>query len=224
MPRNVRIEDRMGETCLTRRNRGGHDPGSVRRARRSRFPGRSAQRRLRERVRAALRAAALRARVPRLAALPRAWRARAFGDAALRPSRFRVLRMACALLEDPARFRPERPRAESRTALRRVSAEVVPGLGAPSFTPERRALERPMAIACFVERAPCFPSRMWWISSRTNSPACVEGALPSSRSCFARSSVSCSGIGPSSFIQGGCPLKRRSTLARFWASRAFCSP
>lgn len=184
----------------------------------------SAQRRLRERVRAALPAAALRARAPRLAALERAWRARAFGDAALRPSRFNAFRVALPLFDAAVRFRPERPRAESRTALRRVSAEVLPGLGAASFTPERRALERPMAMACFVERAPCFPSRMWWISSRMNSPACVEGALPSSRSCVARSSVSCSGIGPSSFIQGGCPLQRRSTSARFWASRAFCSP
>ena len=52
---------------------------------------------------------------------------------------------------------------------------------APSSAPSislqtRRALERPMAIACFVERAPCLPSRTWCISSRTNSPACVEGA------------------------------------------------
>jgi hypothetical protein len=31
--------------------------------------------------------------------------------------------------------------------------------GDPSFTPERRAFESPIAIACFVERAPCLPSR-----------------------------------------------------------------
>jgi hypothetical protein len=36
-----------------------------------------------------------------------------------------------------------------------------------------------MAIACFAERAPCLPSRICSISSRTNSPACVESALPS---------------------------------------------
>ena len=35
----------------------------------------------------------------------------------------------------------------------------VPAPGAGSFTPARRALERPMAIACFGERAPCLPSR-----------------------------------------------------------------
>src|SRR6185295_15252653 len=48
--------------------------------------------------------------------------------------------------------------------------------------------------ACLVERAPCLPSRMWCISSRTNSPAWVEGAFPSRLSSRARSRVSCSGI------------------------------
>ena len=58
----------------------------------------------------------------------------------------------------------------------------------------RRAFESPIAIACLVERAPCLPSRMCSISSRTNSPACVVGALPSRRSCSARSTVAFSGI------------------------------
>jgi len=49
------------------------------------------------------------------------------------------------------------------------------------FTPARLALERPIAMACLVERAPCFPSRTWCISSRTNSPACELGDLPPSR-------------------------------------------
>jgi hypothetical protein len=44
-------------------------------------------------------------------------------------------------------------------------------------------LDKPIAMACFVDRAPCLPSRMWSISSRTNSPACVLGALPSRLSC-----------------------------------------
>jgi hypothetical protein len=30
-----------------------------------------------------------------------------------------------------------------------------------SFTPARRAFDRPIAIACSGERAPCFPSRTW---------------------------------------------------------------
>jgi len=29
------------------------------------------------------------------------------------------------------------------------------------FTPARRAFDKPIAIACFVDRAPCFPSRTW---------------------------------------------------------------
>src|SRR5207302_3552850 len=46
-------------------------------------------------------------------------------------------------------------------------------LGAGTFTPARRALESPMAIACFEERAPCRPPRTWWISFLTNLPARV---------------------------------------------------
>ena len=51
---------------------------------------------------------------------------------------------------------PLRPLAESRSACLRVLSEVVPLLGGGSFTPARRALESPIAIACFVDRAPCF--------------------------------------------------------------------
>jgi len=49
--------------------------------------------------------------------------------------------------------------------------------GACNFTPARRALERPMAMARWGERAPCFPSRTWCISSRTNSPAGSSSGL-----------------------------------------------
>jgi hypothetical protein len=44
-------------------------------------------------------------------------------------------------------------------ALRFVDAFARRG-GRPSLTPDRRAFERPIAIACFVDRAPCLPSRM----------------------------------------------------------------
>ena len=50
--------------------------------------------------------------------------------------------------------------------------------GGGNFTPARRAFDNPMAIACFVDRAPCLPSRMCSISSSTNAPACVVGAFP----------------------------------------------
>ena len=49
------------------------------------------------------------------------------------------------------------PRSRSRSACSRTSSETVPLLGGGSFTPARRAFESPMAIACPVERAPCFP-------------------------------------------------------------------
>jgi hypothetical protein len=51
-------------------------------------------------------------------------------------------------------------RRNAALALRRVFSEVLPGSGARSSTPDRRALESPIAIACFVDRAPCFPFRM----------------------------------------------------------------
>ena len=47
-----------------------------------------------------------------------------------------------------------------------------------TLTPARRALERPMAMACCGERAPCLPSRTCSISSWTYAPACVLGDLP----------------------------------------------
>jgi hypothetical protein len=78
----------------------------------------------------------------------------------------------------------------SLAAFWRVAAEVVPSLGGGNFTPARRAFDRPMAMACLVEAAPCLPSRMWSISSFTNSPACVLGDFPSRASSCARSSVS----------------------------------
>ncbi len=60
--------------------------------------------------------------------------------------------------------------------------------------PARRALLKPMAMACCGERAPCLPSRTCSISSCTNSPAAVLGDLPSRRSSWALSTVDFSGI------------------------------
>ena len=65
--------------------------------------------------------------------------------------------------------RPARPFARSRFAWRFV--RCLPRFGGGNFTPARRALERPIAMACSGERAPCSPCRMCSISSRTNSPA-----------------------------------------------------
>src|SRR5687767_9519351 len=65
-----------------------------------------------------------------------------------------------------------------------------------------------MAIACFVDRAPCLPSRTWWISSRTNSPACVLFAFPWRLSLAARRRVSLSGIRGLLLIAGFLRLRR----------------
>lgn len=131
------------------------------------------------RVRAALIAAAERSAGERFRAVARACFERASLDAAPRPSRLSALSVACERFRDgffaPSSFAFWR----SRFAFFLVSSGTVPFSGGGSFTPARRALERPMAIACFVERAPCSPLRMASISSRTNSPACVEGASPS---------------------------------------------
>jgi len=126
-------------------------------------------------------------------AAPRACRESARFEAALRPSRFNARVVARERFADflAAFFFPF---FRSRAACLRVFFD--PFLGGGKSTPARRALERPMAIACLAERAPCSPSRTCSISSRTNSPACVLGAFPSSLSSFALSRVSFSGIGP----------------------------
>ena len=129
------------------------------------------------RVRAAFFAAAERS----AALLPRATERACFEsacfDAAAPPSRLSALSVACERFRDVG-GPPSRAFSRSRFAFSRVSSEMVPFFGGGSFTPARRALERPIAIACFVERAPCAPSRIKSISSRTNSPACVLGAFP----------------------------------------------
>ena len=133
-------------------------------------------------------------------AATRACRARATGVAARAGSRFSAARVARLRLASGERLGSALPRAESRAALFRVRSDVDPAFGAGRSTPARRAFDNPMAIACLVERAPCLPSRTCSISSRTNSPACVLGALPSALSCCARLLVRSSGIEISAMI------------------------
>lgn len=111
----------------------------------------------------------------------------AFFDATLRGSRFNAFNVARDRFRDG--FLPAL--RVSLLACSFTSSDAFSGTG--NFTPARRAFDKPIAIACFVDRAPCFPSRMCSISSRTNSPACVLGALPSRLSRRARSIVSFSG-------------------------------
>jgi hypothetical protein len=49
--------------------------------------------------------------------------------------------------------------ARSRAAWRRTAPEAFPFLGTGSLTPARRALDRPIAIACWTDLAPWTPSR-----------------------------------------------------------------
>ena len=108
-------------------------------------------------VRDAFAATAERARAPRFRAVARACLASAVLEAARRPSRRRADLVARWRRADG--FLPDRLRFKACWALRRVFSDVVPFSGARSFTPERRAFESPIAIACLVDRAPCFPFR-----------------------------------------------------------------
>src|SRR5207253_7165639 len=146
------------------------------------------------RVRAAFFAAAERWADVRFRATEWACRESAFLEAAPRPSRLSAFFVARERVRETA-FPPRLPPfLRSRFAWRRVRFEVAPFFGGGNFTPARRAFDKPIAIACLVERAPCSPSRICSISSRTNSPACVEDDLPFRLSLRARFFVSSSGI------------------------------
>src|SRR5919197_5999112 len=149
---------------------------------------------LRWRVRAPLRAAACRDALLRLRAAVRACCESAPRDAACRGSRLRTSCRVRVIRRGVGLRGCAWPLRYSRSADRRVLSCTRPFLGGGSFTPARRALETPMAMACLVERAPCLPRRMCSISSRTNSPAWVEGDLPSRLARSARSRVVFSGI------------------------------
>jgi hypothetical protein len=140
-------------------------------------------------VLAARRADALRDAPERFRDAVRACRDNCAVDAAERPSFFSARRVARDRFAERAPARPPRPSRNARSAARRVRADVVPFRGGGRSTPDRRAFESPMAIACLVERAPCLPSRTCSISSRTNSPACVDGARPARFAWRARLSV-----------------------------------
>ena len=96
------------------------------------------------RVRAAFDAAAERARAPRLAALFFVWSEIAWELAVDFDSRFRPPETARERVDDVLRF-GFRPAAESRAAFFRRAEDP---FGGRSFTPARRALESPIAIAC----------------------------------------------------------------------------
>src|SRR5579871_1620125 len=115
-------------------------------------------------VRTAFCADCLRAALPRRFALPRDCLDSAVCDAAAEPSRFRALVVA------RERF------AFGFPLLAAVFVPFIPG-GGGIFTPARLAFDNPIAIACFADRAPCFPSRTCSISSCTYALAFVDGDL-----------------------------------------------
>jgi len=95
---------------------------------------------------------------PRLLAAPRVCRESADFEALDLPSFFKAFSVARERPGDALRF-PERPLDRSRLACFRTRFVERPALGGPNFTPARRAFDKPMAIACCGDLAPCFPSR-----------------------------------------------------------------
>src|SRR5436190_9257108 len=159
------------------------------------------------------------ARWPRRRAVLRACLERDRRDAARCPSRFRARLTARDRVED-GRRRLCCPARYARAALLRVLALDCPRRGGFRRTPDRRAFDKPMAIACLVDRAPCLPRRTCSISSRTNSPACVLAALPCRLSRRARFTVLFSGMDPpvwpfpfKACAHGACRAEARSAKA-----------
>jgi hypothetical protein len=104
-------------------------------------------------------------------------------DAALPLSFFKAFIVARDRVCDTGLFCPFF--SSSFFACLRVDEGTEPFLGTFYFTPARRASDKPMAMACFADLAPCSPSRILSISARTNSPACVPGESPRRLSAFA---------------------------------------
>jgi hypothetical protein len=121
-----------------------------------------------------------------------AWRERADFDTVDVGSLFRAFTRALDLVREIGSCL--RAFSDSRIAFVRVFSGTDPFFGGSSFTPALRASESPIAMACFVDLAPCSPFRIFSISSCTNSPAWVLADFPSLLSSFAFSIVDLSGI------------------------------
>jgi hypothetical protein len=109
-------------------------------------------------VRTALIAALCKDQYPRLFDAFRACRDRADLEAVAVLSRFDALDVARERLGH-AFLLPERPFAKSRLACLRILLLPRPPFGGFKSTPARRAFDNPIAIACFGDLTPCFPSR-----------------------------------------------------------------
>jgi len=116
-------------------------------------------------------AAAERAEAVRREAARRACFESAARDAVLRGSRLRTPDTARETRGRRRGFRLPWPASYAYSALLRVLALALPFRGGRRATPARLALDRPMAMACCGDLAPCSPRRTLRISSCTNSPA-----------------------------------------------------
>ena len=97
--------------------------------------------------------------VARCRAPVRAWRESARVEAADAPSRRSAFKEALDRRAEDFLVR-RCPAFKSRFAACKVSLDTLPFFGGFRSTPARRAFERPIAMACLAERAPCFPSRI----------------------------------------------------------------
>src|SRR5260370_42457455 len=109
-------------------------------------------------VRTAFIAALCKEERPRLRAAPFVCRESADCEALDLLSLFKAFSVARERLGDTFRL-PERRLASFRSACFRARFVERPALGAPNFTPARRAFDKPIAIACCGYLAPCFTSR-----------------------------------------------------------------
>lgn len=148
-PRNTR---RSGDKADT-------PPNFIRRSVRVRMPGAHAPRPIVAAglVRAAFFAAAKRSAALRLRAADLAWRDKGRFDAAAVPSRSSAFLIAFERVRDGAFFAAAWPTSRSCSVLRRVCALVLPSAGGGKSTPAWRALDRPTAMACLADCAPCLP-------------------------------------------------------------------
>ena len=88
-----------------------------------------------------------------------AWRDNDFFEAARRRSRRRAFEDARERFLEIAFFLALRPRLTSAAAFFLVASDVFPLTGGGSFTPSRRALERPIALPALSKRTPCLSRR-----------------------------------------------------------------
>src|SRR5204862_7047348 len=91
---------------------------------------------------------------PRFLAARRVCRDSADFDALDLLSFFNAFSTARERLAETPRL-PDRPFAKSRSACFRTRLVARPDFGGRNFTPARRAFDRPIAIACCTDRAPC---------------------------------------------------------------------